>query len=79
MKTKQAKKHYQNLFEKNNADISKTQEAICSIGNVGRKTKSTPCSLKRNGALFFNPVKKSETFNFFFTNIGPNIAKRIPK
>ena len=79
MKTKPAKKHYQNLFEKNKTDISKTQEAICSIGNVGRKTKSTPCSLKRNRALLFSRVKKAETFNFFFINIGPNIAKRIPK
>ena len=36
-------------------------------------------SLKYNGALLFNPVKIAETFNFLFTNIRPNIAKRIPK
>ena len=46
---------------------------------VGRKSKRTPCSLKHNGVLLFNPVKIAETFNFFFTNIGPNIAKRIAK
>ena len=45
----------------------------------GRKSKRTPCSLKGNGVLLFNPVKIAENFNFFFTNIGPNIAKRIPK
>ena len=31
------------------------------------------------GVLFFNPVKIAEIFNFFIKNIGPNIAKRIPK
>ena len=46
---------------------------------MGRKGKRTPCFLKHNGVLPFNPVKVAETFNFFFTNIGPNIAKRIPK
>ena len=46
---------------------------------MGRKTTCTPCSLKHNSFLLFNPVKTDETFNLFFTNIGPNIAKRIPK
>ena len=44
-----------------------------------RKSKRTPCSFKHNCTLLFNPVKTAETFNFFFTNIGPNIAKRISK
>ena len=44
-----------------------------------RKSKRTPCSIKNNDVLLFNPVKIAENFNFFFTNIGPNIAKRIPK
>ena len=35
--------------------------------------------LKHNGALLFNSVKIAETSNFFFTNIGSNIAKRIAK
>ena len=46
---------------------------------MGRKSKRTLCSLKHSGVLLFNPVKIAEIFNFFFTNIGPNIAKRIPK
>ena len=80
MKTKQSKKkYYQDLFEKNKTDLSKTWEAIRSIVKVGRKGKRTPCFLKHNGVLLFNQVKVAETFNFFFTNIGPNIAKRIPK
>ena len=74
------KKYYQDLFEKNKTDLSKTWEAIRSIVEVGRKSKRTPCSSKHSGVLLFNPGKKAETFNFFFfTNIGPNIAKRIPK
>ena len=80
MKTKQAKKkYYQDLFENNQTDLSKTWETIRSIVKVGRKSKRTLCSLKHSGVLLFNPVKIAEIFNFFFTNIGPNIAKRIPK
>ena len=44
-----------------------------------RKSTCTPCSLKHNSVLLFNPVKTAENFNFFLTNIGPNITKRIPK
>ena len=73
------KNYYQDLFEKNKTDLSKTWEAIRFIVNVRRKSKRTPGSLKYNGALLFNPVKIAETFNFFFTNIGTNIGKRIPK
>ena len=80
MITKQAKKkYYQDLFENNQTDLSKTWETIRSIVKVGRKSKRTLCSLKHSGVLLFNPVKIAEIFNFFFTNIGPNIAKRIPK
>ena len=80
MKTKQAKKnYYQDFFEKNKTDLSKTWEAIPSIVNVRRKSKPTPGSLKHNGALLFNPVKIDETFNFSFTNIGTSTGKRIPK
>ena len=79
MKTKQAKKnYYQNLFEKK-GNLWKTWAAIRSILKVGRKSKRTPCSLKYSGVLVFSPVKIAETFNFFFTNIVPNTAKRIPK
>ena len=46
---------------------------------MGRKSKRTPCSLKHSSILLFNPVQTPRTFNFFFTNIGTNIAKRIPK
>ena len=38
-----------------------------------------PTGLKHNGTLLFNPVKRAETVKFFFTNVGPNIAKWIPK
>ena len=78
-KLNKLKKYYQDLFEKNKTDLSKTWEAIHCIVKVRRKSKRTPCSIKNNDVLLFNPVKIAENFNFFFTNIGPNIAKRIPK
>ena len=58
------KKYYQDLFEKNKNNLSKKVGAIRSIVNGGRKSKRTPCSLKHNGALLFNSVKITGTFNF---------------
>ena len=74
------KKNITRIYSKNNkTDLSKTREAIRYFVKVVRKSKRTPWSLKHKGVLLFNPVKIAETFNFFFTNIGTNIAKRIPK
>ena len=79
VKPKQAKKNITRIYSKRKTtNLSKTWEDVCSIVNVGRKSKSTPWALKHNDALFFHPVKKAATFNFFFTNIGPNIENRIP-
>ena len=58
------KKLLPGFIRKIKTDLLKTWEAIFS---------------KHNSALLFNPVKVAETFNFVFSNIGPNIAKRIPK
>ena len=80
MTTKQVKKYYyQDLYQKNKTDLSITWEDIHSIFSVGRKSKRTAYSLKHNSVLLFSLVKIAETFNFFFTNIGPNIAKIIHK
>ena len=76
MKTKQDKKTFPVFItkkKKKKKDLSKPSFALLP------KTERTPCSLKHNGVLLFNPVKIAENFNFFFTNIGPNIAKRIHK
>ena len=78
MKFKQAERNITRTFSKKiekNPDLSKTWEAICSIVNVRKKSKSSSCSLKNNGALLFNSLKIAETFNFFFINIGPNGKK----
>ena len=80
MEIKQTKKVITRVYlKKIKTDISKTWEAICCIAIVGRKSKCTPCCLKHNNTLLFNPVKIAETFNFFFTNIGPNITGRKKK
>ena len=78
-KLNKLKKYYQDLFEKNKTDLSNIWEAICSIVKVGRNSNHNPCSLKHNGVLLFNSRKIAETFNFIFTNIGSNSAKRISK
>ena len=68
-KTKQAKKkHYHFLSKKLNRSL-KNLGSYSLLINLGRKSKTTPSSLKHNGALLFNPVKIPETFYFFFTNI----------
>ena len=67
------------IIRKNITGLSKTCETVLFIANVGRKSKSTPYSLKHNGALPFDPLKVAETFNILFTNVEKRIAKRIPK
>ena len=62
------KKHCQDSLEKNKTDLSKTWKATRSTVNVGRKSKSTPCSLKHTGALLINPVKIAGIFNVLITN-----------
>ena len=80
MKTKLAKKkYYQDLFEKNKRDLSKTWEAICCFVKMGRKSKRSPCSLKHQGVLIFNPEKIVKTFNFFFTNLDLTLLRKFLK
>ena len=67
------------IIRKNRTGLSKTCETLRFIANVGRKSTSTPCSLKLNGALPFDQLKVAETFNILFTNVEKRIAKRIPK
>ena len=59
--------------------MKKIKQIYQKRGRPFIKRKRTPYSLKHKGVLLFNPVKIAETFNFFFTNIGPNIANRIRK
>ena len=47
--------------------------------SLKNKSYSKSSSLNHQGVTLNDPVQISEIFNNFFTNVGPNIAKQIPK
>ena len=77
-----------NIFMNSVAFITISGNLVCQLGDHllqflvlkdFRVSYYTPCSLKHNSILLSNPVEIAETFYFFFTNIGPNTAKRLTK
>ena len=77
---KNAKKnYYQSYFEKYKKTTSKIWEGIRSIVNINYKKKSFPNALSEGDKIIKDPQKIANSFNNFFTNIGPDIAKKIPK
>ena len=69
------KEYYQSYFENCKNDMKKTWKGITQ-----KKTNLMNTSqIISNNKLIDNPKEVSNTFNNFFTNIGPNTEKAIPK
>ena len=60
------KKHYQNYFNQNSADIKKTWKGIKSIINIKAASESLPSSMVINDVSESDPTKIAEGFNSFF-------------
>ena len=72
------KLHYEHLFHKYKQDIKQTWCTINSILNKSRKTQDLPDSFHGNNDT--NITEKSEianSFNTFFTQVGPKLANNI--
>ena len=59
--------------------MKKTWKGIRSIVNTKKTNFISTSQIITNGKLIDNPEEVSNTFNNFFTNIGPNTEKTIPK
>ena len=73
------KEYYQCYFEHCKHDMKKTWKGIRSIVNTKKTNLISTSQIITNGKLIDNPEEVSNTFNNFFTNIGPNTEKTIPK
>ena len=76
---KAEKQHYSDLITANKGNMKKTWQIIKGIINK-RKNNSVQTRFKGNNGLIVTDGKAiAEAFNCFFTNVGSNLAKKIPK
>ena len=77
---KKAKKTYfTNYFQENSKNIKKQWDGIRSIINMNKNKLTTINELKIENHSINNPKLIAEELNKFFTNIGPNTEKDLPK
>ena len=77
--SKAKKAYYNTFFERHKTNTIKPWSGIKSIVSFKPKPNSHPTSLLYDGKLENNPQIISDIFAELFTNIGPHIAKQIPK
>ena len=71
--------HYQKFFEANKTNLRKTREGIREVTNVKRRHPQTISRLMINGNTIADPSKVASHFTSYFSNVGKNIANKIPK
>ncbi len=71
--------HYQMTFENLKNDIKKTWKTINEIVNIKSKNYSSPNLIKINDENITDPKLISNLFNDYFKNVGPNLARAIPR
>ena len=78
--TQKAKKEYYNsYFEEHNTNIKKTWEGIKKIVNVKKSTNFSISHLNIKGKIADDPASIVNHFNHFFTNVGPETEKSVPR
>ena len=79
-KLKKAKKeYYANYFQNNTKNSKKIWEGIKSIINTKNPKPPVVSQIKVDGRIIDSPKEIASNFNKFFTEIGPNTEKDIPK
>ena len=73
------KKHYDFIFQKYKSNIKKTWSTINDILNRTQRKKSFPEYFVIDGQQITDKIAIANSFNKFFTNIGPDLAKQIEK
>ena len=74
------KEYYSNLLEESKQNIKETWKIINKLLNKkSTKNSSYPSEIKNNGSTISGNKNIAEHFNQFFVNIGPTLAKSIPK
>ena len=73
------KKHYTDLLNSNKDNIKKTWQIMKNIVNRNKTRKVHNKFKMGDGSIISVGTLISNKFNGFFTNIGPNLAKKIPR
>ena len=76
---KAKKEYYKQFFIKNLNNIKSTWKGIKDIINVNSNHNDHINQIKHNGNLIDDDEKIANTFNNFFTKIGPQLDKDIPQ
>ena len=79
VKEKSKKLYYERKFDQLKNNIKMTWKAINSIVSIKKTKRNTLTSIKVNDQIISDPYNMANKFNDFFRNIGPNLAKQIPK
>ena len=72
------RKHYHDLLEEHKSDLIASWKIPKTVINKGAETK-LPKLFRGGEKEVTNPKDIADRFNKFFTNIGPTLAKSIPK
>ena len=72
-------KYFENYFNNYRTNVAKVWDGIKTIISLKAKQNSLPTTLSYNDNLIQDPQKIANIFVDFFTNIGSDIAKKIPK
>ena len=73
------KKHYHDLIKSHKGDMKKSWAIIKNIVNKHKKPRCQSKFKMSDGSVTENKQIISENFNDFFVNVGPTLAKCIPK
>ena len=73
------RKYYDSKFENARNDLKTTWKLLNEVINKRKSKSSLPTSFKSEGRTLTDPMEIADRFCKYFTNIGPNLAKSIPK
>ena len=69
------KLYYSNKLAQNKGDLNKVWKTINDL--IKNKKKNHPETITKNGIEIKDPIEIAQTFNEYFTNIGPELASSI--
>ena len=76
---KAKREYYRTFFEENLNDMKQTWKGIKEIININNKTQTQISQLVYQGKPLNDNKDMANAFNEFFTNVGTDLDKEIPK
>ncbi len=71
--------YYERKLEYVKSNTKNTWKILNEVINKKKTTRKLPHEFKVNNQMIFNPKLIADRFCDYFTNVGPNLAKTIPK